>query len=251
MLWLVIALIVLALLLYLNRAYAYFFDYLDSHKVMPLGTKINFSFKNQNPNSKTTLSYVALGDSVTRGVGVDKDEQTYPYLVARFLSQKQDVELVNLGIPGAKTDEVIKLELPKLDQLKPDLISLMIGINDSQSIQTDNAFRKNYQIILERLTSNPQTKVLVLNIPYITNRKILLLPFKNLIDLRVNHFNSIIDNLVSEKKKSFKNLILVNLYDQTKPQFTQDPELYSEDLFHPSAKGYKLWSEIISANLNQ
>lgn len=245
--WWILVLIILAAGLYLNRAYAYFFDFLNLHSIQPPKNNEQFTFNGQGEKQ----TYVALGDSLSYGIGVSEQSQTFPFLVAQSLSRQKGTRLINLSIPGATAGEVIKIQLPKLKNLNPNVITLLIGINDANSIQTENAFKKNYQNILEQITTNPETKVIVINIPAITNSKSMLPPYKYLVDLRIVRFNSIIDNLVAVKKKSFKNLFFVNLYEQTKDRFATDPTYFSEDYFHPSAKGYKLWSEIIDANLNQ
>jgi len=241
----VIILILLITAIYLNRSYAYFYDFLDSHKIMPLPSNSLINFKNQNSKTQPKLTYLALGDSLTYGEGVDQIDQTYPFLLSKFLSKKSEVELINLGIPGARTDEVIKLELPKLNDLKPNLITLLIGINDAQSTGTETTFKKNFQTVLDQITADPRKKVIVINIPALTSNKNMLPPYKYLVDLRISRFNSIIVNLVKEKQKDNNNLFLINLYEQTKQKFIDNPSLYSADYFHPSAKGYKLWSEII------
>lgn len=245
--WLVLVLIVIAI--YLNRSYAYFYDLLDQHRSMPLNTNTNLTLKSSNP-TKPKLSYVALGDSLTFGEGVEDTKQTFPYLIAQGLSKNQDVELLNLGVPGAQTQDVIKQQIPKLHDNKADLVTLMIGINDTQILKINTNFEKNFAEILDDLTLDPQRKVVVINIPPLTHSKAMLFPYKYIMDLRINQFNSIITKLVNQKKQTFQNLVLIDLYSQTKNQFQQDDSYFSNDYFHPSSKGYKLWSEIILNDIN-
>src|SRR5216684_4158824 len=145
--WLWGGLIILIIAVYLNRSYAYFYDFLDNHKTMPLPANSVINLKPPNPKSQAKLTYLALGDSLTYCEGANQPDQTYPFLVAQLLSARSEIELVNLGIPGARTAEVIKLELPKLNNLKLNLITLLIGINDAQSLETEATFEKNYQFV--------------------------------------------------------------------------------------------------------
>lgn len=109
-----------------------------------------FSFKHTSPMKKNTtkqLSYVALGDSVSAGLGLqnysdssacDRTNQSYPNLVSADLNLK----LTNLSCSSASLStgiigqqDVNNLLLsPQINQLfklpKPNLISLTIGAND-------------------------------------------------------------------------------------------------------------------------
>lgn len=251
---LILLLLFLLIGLYLNRSYAYFFNYLGSHSISPPNQQAQFDPNQQfiypNKSDPNWNSYVALGDSLTFGVGVSDPAQTFPADFGELLYQKQSFHYYNLGIPGAKTDQLINIELPKMEKLDPKIITLLIGINDVLDMQPADKFQKNYQLILDQITKNSQTKVIILNIPDLVNNKVMLPPYNYLVDLRIRQFNSIIALLISEKQKSFTNLKFVDLYDQTKQQFSQNSGLYSIDNFHPNSQGYKLWSQVIDASYN-
>src|SRR5258708_36139771 len=158
--WILIGLI-LVMLLYLNRAYAYFFDYLDAHQGIAAKLREKVEFRPANFPGK--LTYVALGDSLTYGTGAKDLNETYPYLVAQHLigPLKGDVDEYNLGIPGATTDDVIKFELNRVTNLSPQVITLLIGINDALSIKSESSFQKSYNLILDQITAEPKAKVLI------------------------------------------------------------------------------------------
>ncbi|MDP9249811.1 MAG: SGNH/GDSL hydrolase family protein [Chloroflexota bacterium] len=73
------------------------------------------------------LRYVALGDSYTTGTSVSSAESWPSQLVARV----PQLDLVaNLGVNGYSSDDLIRFELPALDDLQPAFVTLQIGVND-------------------------------------------------------------------------------------------------------------------------
>jgi lysophospholipase L1-like esterase len=73
------------------------------------------------------LRYVALGDSYTIGTSVSSAESWPSQLVALV----PQLELVaNLGVNGYSSDDLVRFELPALDELRPDFVTLLIGVND-------------------------------------------------------------------------------------------------------------------------
>ena len=76
------------------------------------------------------LRYVALGDSYTIGTSVEEDERFPNQLVDR-LAGSSGLELVaNLGVNGYSSAQLIDRELPQLDALEPDFVTVLIGVND-------------------------------------------------------------------------------------------------------------------------
>jgi lysophospholipase L1-like esterase len=47
------------------------------------------------------------------------------------------------------------------------------------------------------------------------------------------------------------NVSYIDLYSPTLKEFKKSDSYYSTDLFHPSAKGYAFWANIIYDNFNQ
>ena len=71
------------------------------------------------------MRYVALGDSYTIGTSVSADESWPSQLVARV----PQLELVaNLGVDGYTSTDLITDELPQLDRLNPELVSVLIDV---------------------------------------------------------------------------------------------------------------------------
>ena len=73
------------------------------------------------------MRYVALGDSYTIGTSVSSAESWPSQLVARL----PELQLVaNLGVNGFTSGDLIDEELPALSGLRPEFVTLLIGVND-------------------------------------------------------------------------------------------------------------------------
>lgn len=116
---------------------------------------------------------VTLGDSITRGVrsGVTA-EQTFSALLQRELRDDfPGLTVVNQGIGGERTDQVLHRLEKDILSLRPDLVTVMYGTNDSYvdrgktvSRLSEEQFEKNLRLIVSRLTM-ANVKVVVMTEP--------------------------------------------------------------------------------------
>ena len=93
------------------------------------------------PLSRTT-HIVTLGDSITKGErsGVTA-EQTFASLIeSSLLVAGRPVRVTNVGIGGERTDQALA-RLGKVLALKPDVVTIMYGTNDSFVDQGQTASR--------------------------------------------------------------------------------------------------------------
>lgn len=231
---------------YLILAHYYFF-----HKIISANLKMpeaqDVYTLGDDKNATEDLLYVALGDSLTAGVGVENYEKSYPYLLAEKLAAggKNKITLKNFSYPGAKTSDLINDFLASAIAQKPDIITLLIGTNDVYGRVSTTAFRKNYQNILDQLTKNTKAKIYIINLPQIGSNKLLLPPYNFYYNWRVRKFNEIIKELAANYQVKYLDLAAPALV-----QFKDDQTNYSADLFHPSANGYKIWANIIYDAIN-
>ncbi|WP_369239624.1 SGNH/GDSL hydrolase family protein [Streptomyces sp. R21] len=80
------------------------------------------------------LRFVALGDSLTEGVGdpVDENWRGWAALLAAGLAPEDaPVEFTNLAVSGAQSRDVLERQTPAGLALLPDLVSVVIGVNDT------------------------------------------------------------------------------------------------------------------------
>lgn len=221
--------------IYLNRSYAYFYNYIGQNHLSPphheINTTINQGFKNK------LITYVALGDSLTEGVGASDYKYALPYLIAQKLSSENNVELINLAHAGDTSLDILVNQLPKALSLKPDLITILIGVNDIHNQKSLSEFESNYIQIVERLKKD-NTKIYLLAIPYLGSNKITYFPYNIILNFRTKQFNNIIKRISENARVEY-----IDLYSTNK-----STNFYSSDQFHPSDQGYEDLVKSINVN---
>lgn len=112
---------------------------------------------------------MALGDSYTIGTGLADLAQNFPSLLASRLREETgiDVALVNLGVNGYTTADLIREELPVARGLRPELVTILIGANDVVQGSDDAAYRTHLTEIYETVEhfGLAAKRVLVVSIP--------------------------------------------------------------------------------------
>jgi hypothetical protein len=77
---------------------------------------------------------VTLGSSSTFGY-YDRDNETYPYYLEQKLNKtlgpKGKAEVINLGIPHLRSEEILALFYAEAIPLHPDVITFYEGVNDA------------------------------------------------------------------------------------------------------------------------
>ena len=233
------------LVVYLFLAHYFIYKRIGDVSLKPSDIKGEYLINSKTVSEKKIV-YTALGDSLTAGVGILKYEDSFPYQLAQNISDSNtaNVVLLDRAYPGAKTSDLIKNLLTTTINDNPDVITLLVGVNDIHNNVSKNEFAKNYAEILKQLKEGTKAKIFVINLPYLGADSLLLPPYNFYFNYQTKEYNKIIKKLAQEN-----NVEYVDLYTSTQSMF-KDPVLYSPDLFHPSAKGYKLWSEIIYANFH-
>ncbi len=116
-----------------------------------------------------SIRYLALGDSYTIGTGLEDEAQNFPSLLARWLKDETgiDVALVNLGVNGYTTTDLIREELPVARNARPELVSILIGANDIVQGSDEAGYRHRLQQIYQTINELgvPAARVLAISIP--------------------------------------------------------------------------------------
>ncbi|MFD4548356.1 SGNH/GDSL hydrolase family protein [Streptomyces sp. NPDC058466] len=77
------------------------------------------------------LRFVALGDSLTEGVGDPVGEGWRGWAALLTDGLGESVEFTNLAVSGAQTRDVLERQTPAALALAPDVVSVVIGVNDT------------------------------------------------------------------------------------------------------------------------
>jgi lysophospholipase L1-like esterase len=101
------------------------------------------------------ISYLALGDSYTIGTGASDAAHSWPSIVAKRLTKEtgRQVEVTNPAVNGFTTLDLIQNELPYLERLKPDLVTILIGVNDLVQRRTVEQYEASLQSIYKALAT--------------------------------------------------------------------------------------------------
>ncbi|KKS31439.1 hypothetical protein A2380_03575 [candidate division WWE3 bacterium RIFOXYB1_FULL_43_24] len=232
------------IILYLYLAYAGFYNTMKEINLQSPYSENLMVFGSSDTSG--SVKYVALGDSLSAGVGSDNIKETIVYQFAFNLFKKYGkVSALNLALPGGTTEDVIKDQLPIAISENPAYVTLLIGINDIHNKFTDGQYTENYSHILNELLTKTDAKIIVINLPYLGSPKAVRFPYNWMLNSRTKEFNSKIYGLISEIDHNDR-IRQVDLYGKTYKTFNKDPKNYSSDLFHPSGQGYLLWSRIIN-----
>lgn len=228
--------------LYLSLLYGRFYNNIgDKHLLSPY---IQNRLVLLNPDEVGTVRYVALGDSLTAGVGSDDVESTFVYQVAKKLSsQFGKVEVVNLGVSGATSKDLIEGQLPQVAKEEPQYITLLIGVNDVHNKVSAEDFRRNLTRIVDHLLTKTAAQIVLLNLPYLGAPDVLPVPLSSALNARTKQFNTIISEFGSTERVQ-----LIDLYSGLRQPFVKNPAYYASDRFHPSGEGYLLFGKIINAD---
>ncbi|MBP9731974.1 MAG: SGNH/GDSL hydrolase family protein [Candidatus Magasanikbacteria bacterium] len=229
---------------YLNRSYAHIYTTIDT-----IGLRASVKEKEYAISSNVSGSsvvYVAIGDSLTSGVGVNEYNNSYPYTLGeRIALDGKTVILKNYSYPGARTQGIVEHVLPSMQEEKVDIITILLGINDVHGNISLTNFRENYSYILTELTSKTDAAIYAVALPFIGDPSLLRFPYQQYFDWRTRKFNRVIQELSTEAGVHF-----IDLYSPTEKLFKQTGSHYSTDFFHPSEEGYRLWSTILYDRLN-
>ena len=115
------------------------------------------------------LVYLALGDSYTIGTGATHESRNFPSLLALQLQAAtgQEVRVVNPAVNGFTTIDVLAREIGFIEQLHPDFITVLIGVNDLVRGRGVEQYRESLVEIYEAIATVelPRGRVAAISIP--------------------------------------------------------------------------------------
>lgn len=101
------------------------------------------------------LRYLALGDSYTIGTGASDDAHAWPSIIAVRLG----AELTNPAVNGYTTEDLIRDELPLVKLVDPDLVTVLIGVNDLVQGRSIDDYRHSLSAIYNAVEDRPVVAV--------------------------------------------------------------------------------------------
>jgi lysophospholipase L1-like esterase len=188
----------------------------------------------------TPVVYVAFGDSTGVGVGARRDGGYVARVFERIERMRAGSSVRNFCVSGAETADVLRGQLTRLDQTRPTLVTLGIGINDVSHGVTPEQFARNYEEIVTRLKSKTDAPIVATNIPDISHAPRVPAFLHEQVRQRIQLFNTHIGEIARRH-----DLLLVDAYDMSREVIPNHPEFFSPDGFHPSDEGYEYWAKMM------
>lgn len=187
------------------------------------------------------LTFVVMGDSTSIGQGTDYDN-SYAMASATHLAKTYEVTLINTGISGAKVRDVIDTQLDQATINKPDVVLLGVGANDTTHFTGLADLRTSLQHIVDELRqSNPDVHIIITRSPAMDAVSRFPWVSKQLLRFQTMRVNSAFDEIIAKN-----NLTPALIAEKTREAFLADPSLTAADKFHPNARGYALWTPVIT-----
>ena len=210
--------------------------------------------------------YLALGDSLTLGVGDETNGNGFTGLLAKEIEKSPNVlsvEIDNRGKNGRRSDQLLELlENGHYDEelKKSSFITISIGGNDVMKIVKSDLFNLKQSMFAEALPLFVERyNEIIRLIREQTDVPIVLVGFYNPLSIITNEvtpFQTIIQEWNGEIEKISKsndNICFVPVADL----FSSNVDMvYHTDFFHPNANGYNRMAERIiktmpSCNIDQ
>ena len=230
--------------------------------------------KPSTSDKKKVVTYVAIGDSLTKGVGDSTNQGGFVPLLAQSLSNESGLEFkaINYGVSGNTSSQILsrmqeKKEIRK-DLKRAQLLTITVGGNDLRKAiledtsnldldrfeKASKAYEKNLKQIIELARKdNPDLPVYVvgiynplyLNFPDLTELQTLVDQWNQRTEVTLSAYQGVyfvpINDLLY---KGIDGKSGVTESELGKETVTNDA-LYDEDSFHPNNTGYEIIKEAV------
>jgi len=193
------------------------------------------------------LRYVVMGDSTGAGQGAPYDAGIAVATARHLAAAPRRVRLINLSVSGAKLGDVVAEQLPLAVRERPGVVLLAAGANDVTGLTSTGSIRRDVARIAAGLRdANPDVRIVLTASPDVASSPRLLQPLAWLTERRTARVNAAIRSVAREKRLTVAPIAAV-----TGPQFRADSSLFSEDRYHPDARGYATWVPVLTGPLDR
>jgi len=194
------------------------------------------------------IVYLALGDSYTIGTGASHESRNFPSLLAAHVQEatRREVKVVNPAVNGFTTIDVLARELGYITDLKPDLVSVLIGVNDLVQGRRAQQYRESLIEIYNAIaaTQLPAGRVAAISIP---NWSVVPAARDYGDPARVRSLTEQF-NAVAKQEAEARSFLWVDLTEVSTRATGSTGWIAADDL-HPGDAQYAAWAEEIWSHL--
>ena len=200
------------------------------------------------------LRLVVLGDSTTAGVGVERAEDSLPYLLAERIAARENVQVhvVSYGWAGARAADVAEKQLPRAREplragddapflAGADVVAVVVGSNDATHQTAPGRYRSAMRTTMDGVrAAAPDARIVLAGIPRFRGALRAIEPLITLADAYARLLRPI-----SRAEAERVGAAYADLAAGVPPRIERGMEFLSSDNFHPSVIGYSLWADVI------
>ncbi|MDD4289852.1 MAG: GDSL-type esterase/lipase family protein [Patescibacteria group bacterium] len=193
------------------------------------------------------INICIFGDSITWGAS-DFEKGGWVERLKTYCTEKYDVNIYNLGIPGDITDNLLKRLKSEAIIRSANIIIFAIGINDSSYVENKDNINKYLQkfdkniLRLIKISKKITDKIIFIGLTKVDEKKTVLIDFSK---------KKVYDNEVIEQ---FDNAIK-NICEKNSLQYIEIKKLLNnEDLddgLHPNSIGHEKMFDAILESVNK
>ncbi len=190
------------------------------------------------------LTYAILGDSTAAGVG-GSYEHGIAMATARALAHGRRVVMTNLGVSGARTNDVLKVQTASAEAIRPDLVLISVGANDVTHLTPIRSIRRDLRAIVRRLrVANPSVAIVITGSPDMGSPPRIPRLLRGVAACQTARINRMMRAVALTDR-----LVFAPIAEVTGPLFRRDPSLFASDRFHPNDRGYQTWIPVLDGAL--
>lgn len=199
-------------------------------------------FGDQGP----ALVYVVMGDSTAAGQGAAYGDGI-AMGTARAIGLRRAVTMTNLGVSGARMQDVVADQLSAAVRMRPELVLLSVAANDVTHLTSVASMESGLLTIVRALkTANPAVAIVVTGSPDMGSPPRIPRLFRGLTSRRTDAINRMFQKVAAEEHLTFAPIAR-----ETGPLFRKDRSLFAADRFHPNARGYATWIPVLNGAITE
>lgn len=185
------------------------------------------------------LRLLLVGESTVAGVGVNSQQETLAGCLATQLARHigRSVAWQALGENGITASEAVTRLLPQVVGQHFDMVVLVFGVNDTTHFTSGARWQTALQALAQAFAAQ-QCRIAFTAVPPVQHFSALPWLLRQVLGLRAALLDRQLRRLAGEVAAAHCEVVL---------KFT--PDYLARDGYHPSALGYRVWAEGLSALL--
>ena len=181
---------------------------------------------------KVPDNYLFLGDSITDFYDLDK--------------YYKDLPVVNSGISGNTTDDILKDMKKRVYQYNPSKVFLLIGTNDLIRDKSNEEIVEGVEKIIKGIKENRPKAEIYLESIYPVNYKLSPYMVKNRKNDDIKEINEKLEDYCEDN-----DITYIDMYDLLKDKDDNFNSKYTKDGLHPNDDGYEVITKELKKYLDK